>query len=115
MEHTESLLEYALLGVETVFPFTVAEKSIVRIQPRTDSVGFLEVNAIEGAPLFVWRGNKTAKECEETLENELGTFDVAAAIGQKGVIKVEPGVSQLTVFSNKLSIGYIRVREFPGC
>jgi hypothetical protein len=102
-----------MLGVETVFPFTVAEKGIVRIQPRTDSVGYLEVQAIEGGPLFVWRGAKTAKECEETLENELGTFDIAAAIGQSGTMKVEPGISQLTVFSKKLTTGFIRVCEYP--
>lgn len=119
-EYTESIARWQAMGVETVFPFKIAEKTIVKIQPRTDSVGLMELYVVEGnagAPdrgcIYLWRGSKNATECEETLENEIPTFDLAASVAQKGEIKVEPGIGQLTLFSFKLARGFIRVREFP--
>lgn len=118
MEHLESMARYASMGVETVFPFNIAEKTVVKIQPRTDSVGILEVHVAEApaaAACYLWRGFKTAAECEEDLAGPICTFDVAGALQAPGTIKVEPGLSQLTLFAKKLIIGYLRICEYPGC
>lgn len=114
-ERTEPVLEWALLGVETVFPFSVEENKTINIQPRTDSVGFMELHTLEGGPIFCWRGVKAPADCLADLLSPLCTFDLGASVGQKGEIKIEPGLSQLTIFAKKASIGFLRVREFPLC
>lgn len=102
-------------GIENIYTFRTAEKGVVHIQPRTDRGGYLELQALEGATIYLFRGARSVADCEAALAGEIPAFDVAAAIGQSARIKMEPGIGEITVFSKKESLGFIRTVEYAGC
>jgi len=98
--------------IENVTPFLVPEKGIITLNLRTDHRGYLELQAISGGPIFMFRGSLSAKEIEVLLA-ATPNFDLAAAIGQAARVQMEASMGQVTLFSEKSSIGFLRSCQYP--
>jgi hypothetical protein len=99
--------------VENIVPFMVPEKGVITLNMRADDPGFMELQVVSGAPVFLYRGKKTAKEVEALLLGEMPDFGLAAAIGQAAVAQAEPGMGMVTLFSEKNSLGFLRSCQYP--
>lgn len=98
--------------IENLRQFKVGEKQVVKFNPRTDHKGYLELQAVEGAAIYLFRGSLSAAQCESALAEEFPNFDLAAAVGQAAQMKLEPSIGELTVFSKKESLGFVRICEY---
>ena len=93
------------MRTDHMYPFTVAENDVAHIQPRTDSGGEIELQAIEGAAVFLFKGTLDKDEAKAAAKDN---FHLAAAIGQSAVCKLEDSIGPVTVFSKKASTGFVR-------
>lgn len=99
--------------IENVTPFLVPEKGILTLNLRADHRGYLELQVVSGAPVFMFKGgNMTAKEIE-VLMAATPNFDLAAAIGQSARVQMEASMGQVTLFSEKNSVGFLRSCQYP--
>jgi hypothetical protein len=100
--------------VENVLPFLVPEKGILTVNLRADHRGYLELQVVTGAPVFLYRGgNLTAKEIEGLITAATPNFDLAAAIGQSARVQMEASMGMVTLFSEKNSMGFLRSCQYP--
>lgn len=99
--------------IENVTPFQVPEKGVIALNLRTDHRGYLELQVISGAPVFMFRGGLTAAEIEALLSAGTPNFDLAAAIGQAARVQMESSMGQVTLFSEKNSVGFLRSCQYP--
>jgi hypothetical protein len=100
--------------VENILPFLVPEKGILTANLRADHRGYMELQVISGAPVFLFRGgNLTAKEIEGLITAGTPNFDLAAAIGQSAKCQLEASMGMVTLFSEKTSMGFLRSCQYP--
>jgi hypothetical protein len=100
--------------VENIRSFLVPEKGLVTINLQAGHRGYLELQAISGGPIFLYRGaNYTAVQIEGLMKEPNPIFDLAAAIGQSAHMQMESNMGQITLFSEKNSLGFIRSCQYP--
>ena len=99
--------------IENFSPFLVPEKGVLALNLRTDHRGYLELQVVSGAPVFLFRGNRSAAEIESLLTGSVPDFDLAAAIGQAARVQMEASLGQITLFSEKNSVGFLRSCQYP--
>jgi len=100
-------------GIENIRPALVPEKGVIQFNLHADHRGYLELQTISGAPIFLFRGSRTAKEIEALLTGENPYFDLAAAIGQASYMQMEASMGEVTLFSEKNTVGFIRTCQYP--
>lgn len=96
--------------IDHIYPFTVAENDVVHINTRADKRGAIELQAIEGAAVYCFRGTLSKDEAKLAAADN---FLLAAAIGQSAICKSADELGAVTVFSKKAATGFVRVIE--GC
>lgn len=102
-------------GIEHIYPFALAAKKPVVLRTRTDRRGYIELQAVENGPVFLFRGTLSAAECESAIEADKADFHLAAAVGQNACLKMEDSLGDVTVFSVGKGVGFLKVVSFPKC
>ena len=100
-------------SIDNLQPLLIPENGIVQLNLRTDHKGYLELQSVEGAAIFLFRGALTAVEVKTLLEGTNPFFDLAAAVGQSSQIKMEASMGEITLFSKKTTLGFIRTCQYP--
>lgn len=98
--------------VENIFPFRVPEGGVITVNLRSDNPGTMELQSVEGGAVYLFRGPRTAKEIEKSVEEAEPWFDLAAAIGASATCNLEKGMGQISLFSKKTSLGFIRTCQY---
>lgn len=95
--------------VESFETFNLKANGVSHFVSRTGNRGFLELQALTGGPVFLFRGSLSAAECEAELKGERVNFALGAAVGQASQMKLEENPGEFTVFSTKETLGFARV------
>lgn len=94
---------------ESFETFNLKAGGVSKFVSRTGNRGYLELQALTGGPIFLFRGSLTAAECEAELKGERVNFALGAAVGQASQMKLEENPGEFTVFSTKESLGFVRI------
>lgn len=99
-------------GIEHLFAINVAANDIQVINTRADTKGFLELQALEGGPLYLFPG--TVAKADALAQIKKG-FLIGAAVGQAARCKTSSELGNVTVFAKVESMGFLKTVEYPGC
>lgn len=98
--------------MEYIQPFSIPENGAVHLKPSAQCKGKLQLNIVEGGPVYLFRNRVDAQAAAAATElNSNVQFDLGASPTGSAEMQVEPDLGTITVFSRKASIGYLRFIE----
>lgn len=98
--------------MEYIQQFSIAENGVVHLKPSAPCKGKLELNIVEGGPVYLFRGRVEASAAASaTALNSNVQFDLGASPTGSAQMSIEGEIGTITVFSRKASIGFLRFIE----
>ena len=103
--------------MEQIIPFyippgAVGVGAVVEIEPTMETGRTLELVVVEGGPVFMFKGRRTAEEAYRATHNsDAIDFDLAASATSKSARGVEQRYGNCTLHSDNETIGYVRVTD----
>lgn len=98
--------------MEHIQSFRIEAGGVTKVKPQGNTARTVEIVVVEGGPVYLFEGNVSAARANELAA--AGDFDLAASATSG---KSERGVSerygQATLYSDNVSIGYIRTQDKP--
>lgn len=98
--------------MENLYSFRIPPGEVREISPEMDTGCTMEVNVVEGGPVYVFRSRVTADEAIRGMEANNEGFIAGASGTAKAQLSTEAQFGSVTLFNNNAiddAIGFLRV------